>query len=155
MIFIVFLVAVVVAAVVHALVVGGRVLELLLLYLLIGYYGFSMLFGAWVHLTKPDALDAYKGFPIAGKPMHTLYAAALMGVALASILCIWFRGNYVLGPAISGSILSLGGAYLHLREMIGRGTFIAGKDGPEILFDVVVPVTVLTLAIAHVVRGAR
>ncbi len=36
-----------------------------------------------------------------------------------------------------------------MEEILNRGTFLIGKDGPEILFDVVVPLTILTLAGRH------
>ncbi len=112
-----------------------------------------MLFAAAVHLTNPDALDALKGWPSAGRPLHTLYAFALIGVAVASLLGLRLRGTYLLGPTIAGSLLSFGGAYVHIGEIVRRGKLIIRSDGPEIIFDILVPVVVLSLAIAYLNRN--
>jgi uncharacterized protein DUF6790 len=131
----------------------ARSVELFFLYLLVGYYGLLMLFAAAIHLTKPDALDAMKGWPSAGRPLHTLYAFALIGVAVASLLGLRLRGTYLLGPAIVGSLLSFGGAYVHIGEIVRRGNLIVRSDGLEIIFDILVPVGVLSLAVAYLSRS--
>lgn len=130
---------------------GNRTVEFFLVYLLVGYYGLAMIVSGLVHLLNPGPLAALKGWP-ASPPMHALYSFALFGLAASASLSIWFRGKYLLAPAISGSVLAFGGAYVHAAEMVNRGNFVMAKDGPEILFDVVVPLTILTLAGRHVLR---
>jgi hypothetical protein len=157
MLFLLLLGLIVVAASLHVVLrrprSATRSIELFLLYLLVGYYGLLMLFAAAVHLTKPDALDALKGWPSAGRPLHTLYAFALIGVAVASLLGLRLRGTYLLGPAVAGSLLSFGGACVHIGEIARRGKFIIRSDGLEIIFDIFVPVVVLGLAAAYLSRS--
>ena len=122
--------------------------EVYLVYLLVGYYGLAMVLAALVHLTNPGGIAQLKGWA-SSEPIQTLYAFALLGMAASSLLAIWLRGTYLLGPAMSGSILLLGGAFVHGREVLTSGTFVWAKDGFEFLFDLVVPVAVLCLAGLH------
>lgn len=153
MLWIYILIATLVGATIHSVLAsrrgdGNRAVELFLVYLLVGYYGLAMILSGLVHILNPGPLAALKGWPVSS-PMHALYAFALFGLAVSASLSIWFRGRYLLAPTISGSVLAFGGAYVHGVEVLNRGTFLMGKDGPEILFDVVVPLTILTLASRH------
>jgi hypothetical protein len=131
----------------------GSAIEVYLVYLLVGYYGLAMVLAALVHVTNPVGIAQLKGW-VSSEPIQTLYAFALLGMALSSILTVWIRGPYLLGPAVSGSILLLGGAFVHGREVLRSSTFVWTKDGLEFLFDFVVPATVLCLAWLHS-RGER
>ncbi len=122
---------------------SARAVELFVVYLIAGYYGVCMLYSALIHLTHGEAIATYKGWPV-GNPIQTLYAFALIGVGVSALLVIPFRGTYMLAPAIAGSLLSLGGIYVHGCEMIARG-FAAGRDLPEIILDGFVPLLVLIL----------
>jgi hypothetical protein len=126
----------------------GSVVEVYLVYLLVGYYGLSMLLAAVVHLTNPRGIAQLKGW-VPSEPIQALHAFALLGLALSSILSVWRRGSYLMGPALFGSTLLLGGAFVHGREVLQSGTFVWARDGLELLFDLVVPLTVLSLAWAH------
>ena len=133
---------------------GRRTAELFLVYLLAGYYGFAMILAGVVQLLNPQAIARLKGWP-ASEPMQTLYAFALFGLAVSAILGIWWRGKYLLAPAISGSVLLFGGAYVHGSEILNRGAFVLAKDGPEMLLDVAVPVAVLVLAAVYGRQGGN
>lgn len=111
-----------------------------------------MLYAASVQLTFPEALAKYKGWP-ASTPIQILYAFALIELSVAALLCIRFRGVYLLGPAVAGSLLLFGGAYVHIGEILRAGRFVLLRDGPEIVLDLVVPVAVLSLAILHLRRS--
>jgi hypothetical protein len=152
----VILVGSVIGASVHGLMrrERGSLVEVYLVYLLVGYYGLAMLLAASVHLTNPEGIAQLKGW-VSSEPLQTLYAFALIGLAISSSLSIWMRGTYLLGPAVFGSILLLGGTYVHGREVLQSGTFVWRKDGLEFLFDFVVPITVLGLAWAHWVEERR
>ena len=130
----------------------SRTVELFLVYLLAGYYGVAMTLAGMVHLLNPEAIARLKGWP-SSAPMQTLYAFALFGLAVSAILGIWWRGRYLVAPAVSGSVLLLGGAYVHGSEMLERGAFALAKDGPEILLDFAVPMTVLVLAATYSRQG--
>src|SRR5262249_13933912 len=126
----------------------GRSVELFLVYLLAGYYGVAMILAGVVQLLNPEAIARLKGWP-ASAPLQTLYAFALFGLAVSAILGIWWRGRYLMAPAISGSVLLLGGAYVHGSEILARGVFDVARDGPEMLLDFGVPMTILALSAAH------
>ena len=155
MLWLVILVGTVVGATVHCVVSRERrrFVEYYLVYLLGGYYGFAMLLAALVHLTNPEGIAKLKGW-VPSEPFQALYAFALLGMALSSILSVWKRGAYPLGPALAGSVLLLGGAFVHGREVVQSGVFSWAKDGLEFLFDFVVPVAVLSLAWKYQ-RGER
>jgi len=155
MLWLAILVGTIMGATVHCLMrrQRGAAVEVYLVYLLVGYYGLAMVLAALVHLTNPAGIAQLKGW-VSSEPIQTLYAFALLGMAASSILTVWMRGTYLLGPAVSGSILLLGGAFVHGREVLRSGTFAWGKDGLEFLFDFVVPTTVLCLAWLHW-RGER
>jgi hypothetical protein len=150
MLWLLILVGTVVGATIHCIVrrERGNVVEVYLVYLLAGYYGLSMLLAAFVHLTNPGGIAQLKGWA-SSEPIQALYAFALLGMAVSSILSVWMRGTYLLGPALFGSILLLGGAFVHGREVLQSGTFAWAKDGLEFLFDLIVPIAVLGLACAH------
>lgn len=155
MLWLVILVGTVIGATVHCVMrrERGSAIEVYLVYLLVGHYGLAMLLAALVHLTNPGGIAQLKGW-VSSEPIQALYAFALLGMAVSSILSVWMRGTYLLGPAVSGSILLLGGAFVHGREVVQAGTFAWAKEGLEFLFDFVVPMTVLCLAWAHQ-RGER
>ena len=125
-----------------------RVAEIFLVYLLVGYYGLGMILSATVHLLNPMAIGQLKGW-VPSRPFQALYAFALLGLAASALLTAWLRGSYVLAPAISGSLLLFGGAYVHGSEILAAGHFSVARDGPEVLSDFLVPVTVLCLAAVH------
>jgi len=125
-----------------------RVTEIFLVYILAGYYGVAMLLAAAVHLSNPAGIANLKGWQ-PSEPFQTLYAFALLGLAGTAFLSIWWRGTYLLGPALFGSVLLLGGAYLHGSEVLHAGRFVLLKDGPEVLLDLIVPLAVLGLAWVH------
>ena len=156
MLWLLILVGTVIGATVHCVMrrERGSFVEVYLVYLLVGYYGIAMLLAAMVHLTNPAGIAQLKGW-VSSEPIQALYAFALLGMAVSSILSVWMRGTYLLGPAVFGSTLLLGGAFVHGREVLQSGTFAWAKDGLEFLFDLVVPLTVLSLAWTHQVSERR
>ena len=122
--------------------------ELFLVYMLAGYYGVGMLLSAFVHLTNPRGIADLKAWP-ASEPFQALYAFALLGLAASAFLGVRWRGRYLLGPAIAGSVLLLGGAYIHGSEILRAGRVVWSKDGPELLLDLVLPLGVLALAYTY------
>ena len=153
MLWVIILALTVAGAAIHARVAsrrstGPRAPEIFLVYVLAGYYGIAMLLAAAVHLSNPAGIANLKGWQ-PSEPFQTLYAFALLGMAGSALLSIWWRGTYLLGPALFGSVLLLGGAYLHGSEMLRAGRFVLVNDGPEVLLDLVVPLAVLSLAHVH------
>ena len=157
MLWIYILIAVIAGATAHSFIAAHhgerRTTELFLVYLLVGYYGVAMLLAAVVQLLNPEALAKLKGWP-ASPPIQTLYVFSLFGLAASAVLAAWWRGTYLLAPAISGSVLLLGGAYVHGSEVLARGTFSLRRDGPDFLLDFAVPFGVLILAWRYHRHGA-
>ncbi len=152
------LAALLIGATIHSVVASragrtGRSVELFLVYLLAGYYGVAMALAGVVQLLNPEAIARLKGWP-SSPPTQTLYAFALFGLAASAVLCMRWRGRYLVAPAISGSVLLLGGAYVHGSEMLARGAFNVAKDGADLVLDFGVPMTVLALVAAHIRRGS-
>lgn len=153
------LAALLIGATIHSVVASragrtGQSVELFLVYLLAGYYGVAMALAGVVQLLNPEAIARLKGWP-SSPPVQTLYAFALFGLAASAVLGVWWRGRYLIAPAISGSVLLLGGAYVHGSEMVSRGVFDVSKDGADLLLDFAVPMTILALAAVHVRWGSR
>ncbi len=67
-----------------------RFVEIYLVYLLVGYYGLAMILAALVHLTNPEGIAHLKGW-LSSEPIQALYAFALLGMAVSSILSVWKR----------------------------------------------------------------
>ena len=156
MLWIYILAALLISATIHSAIASragrtGRAVELFLVYLLAGYYGVAMALAGVVQLLNPEAIARLKGWP-SSPPMQTLYAFALFGLAASAVLGVWWRGRYLVAPAISGSVLLLGGAYVHGSEMLAHGAFDVATDGADLLLDFGVPMTILGLAAAHIRR---
>src|SRR5262249_43201216 len=75
---------------------------------------------------------------------------AEVGLGLASIAGLWMPPVYRVGPAIVGSVLVLGAALVHARDLAKRGNLSPGNAGPVFYVDVVVPgLTAVCLLIAR------
>ena len=95
----------------------------------------------------------FSGWP-AGNPFQDEFAFASLGLATQGILAIWLRGTFWIAPALGYSILLLGAAYVHIREILIAGNLAPGNAGPVLFFDVLVPVIVLSLLGTHLRLGA-
>jgi len=130
----------------------ARVVEVLLLYFLAVYYGFAAFVSGLGHLVLGDQQAEYIGWP-AGNPFQDEFAFASLGLTTLEILAIWLRGTFWIAPALGYSILLLGAAYVHIREIMVAGNLAPGNAGPVLFFDVLVPVIVLGLLGAHLRLG--
>ncbi len=119
--------------VVIALVHGARAnlklegrLELVLVYLLAGYHGFIRRGVALYLLIASDRGAAMVGAP-PGNPFQEFFGFAYLGMAAASILTIWLRGRYLVGPVVYWSLYFFGATYVHIAEFSadGRLTLVA------------------------------
>ncbi len=122
--FLTLLVSLLVAAAVHAAISGRRshqaVAELSLLYILVGYCGFAMLGVSAFSVIAGDRAAAWLGWP-PDNPFQQFLSFALLGLALAAILSIRFRGTYLVGPVVGWSVFFAGATYGHLADLGQRG----------------------------------
>ncbi len=94
---------------------GGRVAEILLIWLLVINTGIGGLYAFSGHLFAADEVAASIGWP-AGNPFQTEVAVANLAIGTLGILSYWIRGNVWTAAVIVTSIWLLGAAAIHLSE---------------------------------------
>jgi hypothetical protein len=120
------------AATVHAVVLRertvGRVAELVLLYLLVGYCGVPMLaLSIWV-LVSPERAAAGFGFDAAG-PLLDFFGWAYLGMSLLSLLALRYRGTFLVAPVVVWTVYLGGATLVHLQGSPGRAVEILASHG--------------------------
>jgi len=126
----------------------GRVVEVCLLYLLAGVWGFGAALLALPHIIVPDYVAEYIGWQ-AGSPFQVELGFANLGRALLGILSIWFRGTFWVAPVVTNSVFGLGAGYVHLRDIFERSNYSAGNAGPVLFLDILVPLVAVALLVAY------
>lgn len=123
--FVLLLIALVIAAAVHAARLEEktpeRVGEIALVWLLVGYCGIPLLAVAVGNLAQPDRAAEILGFP-AGNPFQDFLGIALVGMSAIAILATWLRGPYLVGPALAWIVWWTGATWVHLKTAGGLGT---------------------------------
>ncbi len=132
----------------------GRVVEVCLLYLLAGAWGFGAALLAVPHIIAPDYVAEYVGWQ-AGSPFQVELGFANLGRALLGILSIQFRGTFWVAPVVTNSVFSLGAAYVHLREIFEHSNYSPGNAGPVLFLDIVVPVVAIALLVGYLRERSR
>jgi hypothetical protein len=120
------------AATVHAAVLRertrGRVAELVLLYLLVGYCGVPMLaVSIWV-LVSPEHAAAGFGFSAAG-PLLAFFGWAYLGMSLLALLALRYRGTFLVAPVVVWTAYLGGATLVHLQGSPGRAVEILASHG--------------------------
>lgn len=101
------------------------------------------------HLLNADKIAAYIGWaPGSGFQLELGWAE--VGLGLAGMLAIWLRGTYLLGPAIAGSLLYLGAAAVHARDMRRHANLSPGSAGPVFYIDIIAPLIVFALLALYI-----
>jgi len=99
--------------------------QILLRYLLIGYCGIPMLvLGIWA-LMRPDAAAATLGFP-AGNPLMEFAAMAFLAMSIPSLLTLWYRGTFLIAPAVLWAVFFAGATLIHLQDFHHKGVMTHG-----------------------------
>ena len=89
--------------------------EAALLWLLVGYCGVATLGHSVLSLLRPVELAAYHGFDSAG-PFQAFVGVALAAMSVSSLLCLRYRGVYLIGPAVCWTVFFAGATVVHLAE---------------------------------------
>lgn len=130
--FLVFLLALLVTATVHAVISHRRsrqaVAELLLLYILVGYCGFAMFAVSAFSLIAGDRAAAWLGWT-PNNPFQQFLSFALLGLATAAILSVRYRDTYLVGPVVGWSVFFAGATYGHLADLGQRGGESRNRSG--------------------------
>jgi len=123
-VFIALLLGLLVAATAHAVVSGRRsrraVAELFLVYVLVGYCGLAMVVVGVFGLAVPARAAAWLGWP-PGNPFQLFASYAMLGMGAASMLGLWLRGRYLVGPAVAWAVFFGGATFGHLCDLGRRG----------------------------------
>ena len=114
--FILLLAVLLVALGVHAALLeqrtARRIGEIALLYILAGYCGVAMVASSIASLVDPDRFARTHGFP-AGSPFQDFAAVALLAMAILSLLALWYRGTYLVAPAVCWAVFFGGATWIH------------------------------------------
>lgn len=127
--FLILLAGVLVAAAIHVARMNdrsvGRIGEVVLLYVLIGYCGVPMLVMSGALLIAPERVATGLGFP-AGNPFQEFLGYAYLGMSLLAVLAVRYRGEFLVAPAVVWAVFFLGATGIHLRDAGGRGALTHG-----------------------------
>lgn len=122
--FVLLLLALLVASAVHVSMTGRRSAstagEVVLLYLLVGYCGLPMLAVSAVSLLRPDAVADWLGLPI-GDPFQQFMSVAYLGMSVVATLALWYRGHYLIAPAVCWAVFFAGATVVHLDHYGEQG----------------------------------
>jgi hypothetical protein len=125
---------------------GGRVAEILLIWLLVINIGFGGLYAFSGHLFAAEEVAASIGWP-AGNPFQTEVAVANLAIGTLGILSYWIRGNFWIAAVIATSIWLLGAAAIHVSEMVSAGNYNPGNAGVVFYMDIIGPALLVILLV--------
>ena len=97
-----------------------RIGEIVLLYILVGYCGIPMLLVSAWNLARPEQAAAHFGFS-SGGPFQEFAGVAFLGMSLASILALRYRGGYLIAPTVCWGVFFAGATIIHLKDAFHRG----------------------------------
>lgn len=121
--------------------------ETVLVWSLAGFFGVATLIAGLQHIFNSDRIAEYIGW-VKGSGFQLELGWAEVGIAIAACLTPWLRGTYLVAPTIAGSVLYLGAASVHARDMVKTGNFSAGSAGPVFYIDIAMPlITILACVI--------
>jgi hypothetical protein len=128
-VFVFLMAALLVAAAIHAALVQERTINrigrIALLYLLVGYCGVPMVVVSAGSLANPEIAHHLAGSS-AGGPFVGFTVWALLGMSILSLLALWYRGTFLVGPAVCWAVFFGGATGVHLGEFSARGALTHG-----------------------------
>ena len=123
---------------------AGRLVEVLLLYLLVIFAGLGGLLGFLGHTFRAKDIALQIGWQ--PSPFQFEVAVANLAFGILGMLCLWQRGGFWTATGIGYAIFLLGCAYGHLMEMVRHGNFAPYNVGPVLwVNDLAVPLAILLL----------
>lgn len=144
MIFLVFYIIGLLAGVIAVIIKKQRnvtdIAETVLLYQLSVTVFLSSLQGFIGHVLMSEQIAAQIGWVSNGFQKELGFVS--LGIAIASFLCIWYRGRFRLAVIIIFSSFYLGAAGVHIKEMLLIGNFNPLNVLP-VISDVLIPLTLI------------
>jgi len=120
--------------------------------LLVVQVGLAGLYAFFSHYFVPDKAFEYLGRPT-DDPLRQKVGIAHLALGVLGILCCWLHGSFWLATGIAAIIFWSGAAITHIGDLMKRRTFHSGNAGALLLSDIGMPVLLLGLLGAYVIRG--
>lgn len=121
------------------------VIETLLLWFMVWCIGGQGIFAATFQILMPEKIAAGIGW--SRSPFEFEVAVGNLGMGVAGLLALVWRGKYWLGPIITYLIFIYGAAYGHLVQQ-AHGDHAAYNTGFFLYFgDMIIPSIILVLAV--------
>jgi hypothetical protein len=99
----------------------GEMAEMSLVYLLAGYCGVMMFAVGVVAVVNPDWIATNMAMVPTGNPVMIWAGFFFIGLAIISIMTIWWRGKFLVAPVLTWSIYWAGASYAHIVADTLRG----------------------------------
>lgn len=126
---------------------NGKVIELLLVYLMVFNMGIQAIFAATFQALQP--LETAEKIGFAPSPFEFEVAMANLGMGIASLVVIFWRGRYILGPVIANTIFIYGAAYGHFVQR-AQGDIAPYNTGIFVWAgDIIIPSIILMLTLFY------
>ena len=137
------------AGCVHAMMYGNskdlaKRCEIVLRYLCGGLFGLWLITAGSFHVLAADSVARYIGWS-AGSPFQLELGYASIGLGLVALRVATTRSADLLPAWLGGSVLFLGAAIVHAKDMVANGNFSAGNAGPVFYVDILAPIIACTL----------
>jgi len=133
---------------------SARIVEVLLLYCLVIGVGVSGAMAVYAHTARAAETAESIGWP-PGNPFQFEIAMTSLALAVLGFLCIWLRGNFWVATVIATSVFLLGAAYGHIQQILVARNYAPGNAGPVLYYDILLPLVMIALLIAHERIGKR
>jgi hypothetical protein len=125
----------------------AQTIEVLLVYFMVSNIGIDALFGAYFQIFQAQQTAGMIGFTFS--PFEFEVAMANVGIGIAALLSIFWRGRYLLGPVIASTIFIYGAAYGHFVQA-AKGNTAPYNGGIFLWFgDIIIPTIIVILAILY------
>ena len=99
----------------------GRIPEMVLVYLLVGYCGLAQIAVGAAAIANPDWIATHMARVPPGNPVMIWAGFLLLGEGVIATMTAKIRGNFILGPAIAWSIFWFGATYAHVVAETANG----------------------------------
>ncbi|MEW6113748.1 MAG: DUF6790 family protein [Thermodesulfobacteriota bacterium] len=123
----------------------GRIVEVLLLYMLVINIGVGGLLAWYGHTFMADEIARKIGWQ-PGSPFQFEVAVADLSWGVCGVLCIWLRKEFWTATGMGSAVFFLGCAFGHIRQIVQEGNMAVYNAGPVLwIGDLGVPITILVL----------
>jgi hypothetical protein len=120
--------------------------------LLVVQVGLAGLYAFFSHYFVLDKAFVYFARPT-DDPLRQKVGIAHLALGVLGILCCWLHGSFWLATGIAAIIFWLGTAITHIEELMKRRSVHLGNAGALLLSDIGMPVLLLGLLGAYMIRG--